>query len=135
MPIKTKRWDDPVEADDGHRLLICRYRPRGIAKSGETWDAWEPSLGPSQDLHAGAYAKHGANLSWESYQRLYLSEMRSQGKLIDALAKRVAAGETITLLCSSACTRESRCHRSLLKMLIERRLQATQTSTEGEADG
>jgi hypothetical protein len=34
----------------------------------------------------------------------------------------VGGGETITLLCSSACTRESRCHRSLLKELIERRL-------------
>jgi len=24
MPIKTKRLDDPVEPDDGHRLLVCR---------------------------------------------------------------------------------------------------------------
>jgi uncharacterized protein YeaO (DUF488 family) len=122
VPIKTKRWDDPAEPDDGFRLLVCRFRPRGIAKSAETWNAWEPKLGPSKDLHSGAYGKKGAMLSWESYQRLYLSEMREQTKLIDDLATRVAAGETITLLCSSACTRESRCHRSLLKMLIERRL-------------
>ena len=38
------------------------------------------------------------------------------------LAQRVQGGETITLLCSSACTRESRCHRSLLRELIEARL-------------
>jgi hypothetical protein len=30
--------------------------------------------------------------------------------------------ETITLLCSSACVRESRCHRSILKELIKAQL-------------
>jgi hypothetical protein len=45
--------------------------------------------------------------------------MREQKPLIDALARRVASGEQLTLLCSSACDRESRCHRSLLKELIE----------------
>jgi prepilin-type N-terminal cleavage/methylation domain-containing protein/prepilin-type processing-associated H-X9-DG protein len=125
VPIKTKRWDDPAEPDDGFRLLVCRYRPRGIAKSAETWDAWEPKLGPSKDLHAGAYGKKGAMLLWPSYERLYLSEMRDQAALIEKLAKRVGAGETITLLCSSACVRESRCHRSLLKMLIERQVAST----------
>ena len=34
------------------------------------------------------------------------------------LVMEFVAGETITLLCSSACTRESRCHRSVLKQLI-----------------
>jgi uncharacterized protein YeaO (DUF488 family) len=127
MPIKTKRWDDPREPDDGFRLLICRYRPRGIAKSAETWDAWEPNLGPSRDLHAAVYGKKGTKISWETYRKHYLAEMRQQTERITELAKRVAAGETITLLCSSACMRESRCHRSLLRELIEREMQGTKT--------
>ena len=127
MAIRTKRWDDPREPEDGFRLLICRYRPRGVAKSAETWDAWEPDLGPSRELHAGVYGKKGTKISWETYRKLYLSEMRSRADLIDRLAQRVAAGEPITLLCSSACERESRCHRSLLKELIVQRL-ATSTS-------
>jgi uncharacterized protein YeaO (DUF488 family) len=53
-------------------------------------------------------------------------EMRTQSTAIDELAKRVAGGEMITLLCSSACERESRCHRSLLKELIEQRIAAPQ---------
>ena len=122
MAIRTKRWDDPREPEDGFRLLICRYRPRGVAKSAETWDAWEPALGPSRELHAGVYGKKGTKISWETYRKLYLSEMRSRADLIDRLAQRVSAGETITLLCSSACERESRCHRSLLKELIEQRV-------------
>ena len=47
------------------------------------------------------------------------------GKLptVTELAKRVSSGETITLLCSSACVREARCHRSLLKELIEEQMK------------
>src|SRR5437762_2730893 len=40
MPLKTKRWNDPVAADDGVRLLVCRYGPRGVRKDAETWDQW-----------------------------------------------------------------------------------------------
>jgi uncharacterized protein YeaO (DUF488 family) len=119
MPIKTKRWDDPREPDDGFRLLVCRYRPRGLPKGEETWDAWDADLGPSRALHAAAYGKSGAPLNWPAYRSRYLLEMRQQREKIAELARRSNNGETLTLLCSSACTRESRCHRSLLKELIE----------------
>ncbi len=120
MPIKTKQWDDPREPDDGFRLLVSRYRPRGLPKERETWDAWEPDLGPSVELHAAAYGKGVLEIPWPTYRSRYLLEMRKQKAKIQEWAKRVAAGEQVTLLCSSACVRESRCHRSLLKELIER---------------
>lgn len=120
MPLKTKRWNDPIEADDGFRLLICRYRPRGVRKEDENWHAWKPALGPSKALHAAVYAKDTSPIPWPLYRRRYLDEMSRQKPLIRELAKRVENGETITLLCSSACTRESRCHRSLLRELIEK---------------
>jgi uncharacterized protein YeaO (DUF488 family) len=90
--IKTKRWNDPAEPSDGTRILITRYRPRGLPKS-ETWN---------------------------EYRIRYLKEMREQKTAIEVLAKRSKAGETITLLCSKDCVQEARCHRSLLKELIER---------------
>jgi uncharacterized protein YeaO (DUF488 family) len=121
MPIKTKRWDDPAEADDGDRLLVTRYRPRGLAKSNETWNAWDKALGPSVELHAAAYGKGDRlTLTWDIYRQRYLKEMLGQKDKIKALADLVRAGETITLLCSSQCVREERCHRSILKGLIER---------------
>jgi uncharacterized protein YeaO (DUF488 family) len=119
MPIKTKRWNDPAEPEDGFRLLVCRFRPRGLPKEKETWDAWEPDLGPSKELHAAVYGKGTVPLDWAAYRARYLTEMRRQRAKIGELAKRSQAGETITLLCSSACERESRCHRSLLKDLID----------------
>lgn len=121
--MRTKRWNDPREADDGFRLLVCRIRPRGVAKAKETWDDWWPDLGPSRALLDAFHGKGGPPLPWEDYIPRYLDEMRGPGQLwrIRDLARRSAAGETITLLCSSACTDPSRCHRTLLQRLVLRR--------------
>jgi uncharacterized protein YeaO (DUF488 family) len=114
-----RRWNDRRLPGDGWRLLICRYRPRGVRKSEETWDEWDPDLGPSRALHAAVYGKSGAPISWDEYRTRYLREMEARRTRIEELAARVRTGETITLLCSSACTEDARCHRSLLRQLIE----------------
>lgn len=125
MPIRTKRWCDPKKRDDGLRVLICRYRPRALPKAKETWDKWIPELGPSKELHADFYGKHGPPIGWEVYRQRYLEEMATRPvevqELIDELAKLHREGKTITLLCSSACEDESHCHRTLLKGIIEAR--------------
>jgi uncharacterized protein YeaO (DUF488 family) len=119
VPIRTKRWNDPVEKEDGYRLLVCRYRPRGVKKEDEPWDAWCNALAPSEKLHADVYGKNGEAIPWEAYVPRYHEEMSRQRFWIEGFAKRVRAGETITLLCSSACTDPTRCHRTLLAKLIE----------------
>jgi uncharacterized protein YeaO (DUF488 family) len=116
--IKTKRWNDPIDPDDGDRLLVCRYRPRGVRKDAETWDAWSPQLGPSRALHSDYYGKHGPPIGWPEFRRRFLAETKVERERIVALADRVEAGETITLLCSSACTDPERCHRTLLRRLV-----------------
>jgi uncharacterized protein YeaO (DUF488 family) len=126
MPIKTRRWNDPRQPDDHFRLLICRYRPRGVRKQDETWNDWWKEFAPSKELHAAFYGKQGAPISWEEYRRRYLEEMKQQEELIDELAALVAEGKTVTLLCSSACEDEAHCHRTLLKELVEQRLAARQ---------
>src|SRR5262245_36229359 len=79
VSIRTRRWNDPIEADDGFRLLVTRYRPRALRKENETWDAWQPDLGPSRELHADFWGKHGPPITWTAFRRRYLGEMRSQG--------------------------------------------------------
>jgi uncharacterized protein YeaO (DUF488 family) len=123
MPLKTKRWNDPREPDDGFRLLICRYRPRALPKADETWDDWCSDMGPSKKLHADFYGKNGPPIGWPEYRRRYLEEMKDQAEIIDELASLVAEGKTVTLLCSSACVNEAQCHRSLLHGLIEQRVR------------
>jgi uncharacterized protein YeaO (DUF488 family) len=125
MPLRTKRWSDPVEADDGYRLLICRHRPRGVRKQDETWHGWCTALAPTRELHADFYGKNGPPIGWEEYRRRFLEEMKGQAQeeFIAELAAMIAEGKTITLLCSSACVNEAQCHRTLLRELIEQRLQ------------
>ena len=105
-------------------MLVCRYRPRGVRKDGEPWDAWMEDLGPSRELHAAYWGKRGAPIGWPEYRRRYLDEMmQPSGRgaaMLGALASRLAAGQTITLLCSSACVDPARCHRTLLADLVER---------------
>jgi uncharacterized protein YeaO (DUF488 family) len=115
VPLETKRWNDPRAPEDGFRLLICRFRPRGVARADETWDEWWPELGSSRELLAAWHDKDGRGpLSWEEYTRRYHEELAGQVLRIRALADRLARGERITLLCSSACTDPARCHRTLL---------------------
>lgn len=120
--VKTRRWNDPALPGDGMRLLVCRYRPRALRKADETWDEWWKDLGPSPALHAAYYGKNQLPIGHAEYRRRYLAEMAHEPgrSLLRALADRVAAGETITLLCSSACTDEARCHRTILRELVTR---------------
>jgi uncharacterized protein YeaO (DUF488 family) len=129
MPIKTKRWEDPRARDDGFRILICRYRPRALPKKDETWHQWYKEFGPSKELHAAFYGKHGQTpIGWDEYRRRYLEEMKQNEELIDELACLVSEGKTITLLCSSACTDEAHCHRTLLRQLIEARVTSDKST-------
>lgn len=127
MPIRTKRWCDDKERGDGLRVLVCRYRPRALPKADETWDVWLAELGPSKTLHADFYGKNGPPLAFADYVRRYLEEISSRPpeiqEQIDGLADLVREGKTITLLCSSACTDETHCHRTLLKGIIEKRVE------------
>src|SRR3954468_23191645 len=100
VPVRTKRWNDPVDPDDGTRLLICRYRPRGVKKEDEPWDAWCPALAPSRELHARAYGKNGdVPISFVEYERVFLGEMKPRGYWIGGYADAVRRGKTLTLLC------------------------------------
>jgi uncharacterized protein YeaO (DUF488 family) len=119
VPVYTKRWNDPAGPDDGFRLLICRYRPRGVPTVGQPWDASCPALAPSAELVAAFYGKSGPPLAFEEYAQRFHLEMESAGFWIKSFAERVHGGGNLTLLCSSACEDEARCHRSLVKTLIE----------------
>ena len=118
--IRTRRWNDPAEPGDGLRILVCRFRPRALPKSQETWDVWMRELGPSRELLADFHGKGARLITLDEYRERYLNEMASQRERIAELAARVERGETITLLCSKDCILPQACHRTLLAELIQR---------------
>jgi len=118
--VRTRRWDDPASPGDGTRLLVCRFRPRALAKKDETWDEWWRDLGPSEALHAAAYGKGQPAIDFAEYRRRFVAEMDenpARARLRE-LRDRITGGETVTLLCSSSCTDEARCHRSILREIL-----------------
>ncbi|WP_177326009.1 DUF488 domain-containing protein [Nannocystis exedens] len=118
--IFTRRWNDPAQRGDGTRILVCRYRPRGVRREEETWDEWIKEVSPSPALLAAFHGKEQPPISDRMFRRRFSSEMRKEParSQVRALAERVTAGETITLLCSSACVDERRCHRTMLRELL-----------------
>jgi uncharacterized protein YeaO (DUF488 family) len=124
--ISTKRWNDPREESDGVRVLVSRYRPRALPKADETWDMWIRDLGPSAELHAAFYGKNRLRISWPHYRIAYLREMKSAAAAIRQIVELINSGKRVTLLCSSACVRDNRCHRSILRGLIADEVQRTQ---------
>lgn len=118
--VRTRRWDDPRRPGDGLRVLVCRYRPRALPAAEETWDVWWKDLAPSIALHAAVYGKGQTPIGWDEYRRRFLGEMAAEPgrSRLRAPAERVHGGELVTLLCSSACIDETRCHRTLLRELL-----------------
>ena len=104
---------DKAEESDGTRLLVMTFWPRGVKK--EAVHEWLRGAGTSPLLIS---AWKSEELSWPEFRERYRSEMASPEKraLIKELAKR-AKEETLTLLCS--CRDANRCHRTVLKELIE----------------
>lgn len=113
MAIKTARWDEKAQPSGGLRVLVTRFRPRGVRKEDETWDRWMPQVAPSPETLKAFRAQE---IGWGEFRKRYLREMKSQQEKLHELQ---SLGK-ITLLCSSTCFDERRCHRSLLKGLLER---------------
>lgn len=126
--LRTASIRTPATAEDGLRLLVARFRGRGVPKT--LCDVWLPNLGPSERL-LRTYL-HG-RMSWADFSRRYRAEMLQTGgadrgnviiknhgqKFTLRLIRRLAEAGNVTLLCHCAEEAEH-CHRFLLRDLIER---------------
>ena len=99
-----------------------RFLPRGVsaAKRKEFFDVWFPLLAPSPEtLKQGQKAASGDDAkAWKRFADRYAREMSSVAaqEAIKLLA-RVGAKTELRIGCY--CENEARCHRSLLKAMIE----------------
>jgi len=116
-PIKVqKSIYDPKERTDGKRILVMRYWPRGVRKSAI--DLWIRDVGTSPDLIKDWKA---GKITWTQFKQRYMKEMKgdSQREAIKKIAD-YARTQPVTLLCTDKDS--DRCHRSLLKGLVETQL-------------
>lgn len=72
MDIRTRRaYDDPAK-DDGHRVLVDRIWPRGVAKADLDLDDWRKDIAPSDDLRE--WFDHDPD-KWDDFQKKYRKEL------------------------------------------------------------
>jgi uncharacterized protein YeaO (DUF488 family) len=115
IQIEKRVYDKP-SASDGKRILVMRLWPRGVRKG--SIDLWLKDVGTSRELIKEWKA---GKVTRVEYERRYNSDMKGelQRSIVKEIADYARAGP-ITLLCS--CRDPNKCHRSLLKKLVEAEL-------------
>ena len=71
--IKIKRIYEPVDKNDGYRILIDRLWPRGIKKEEAHIDLWSKDIAPSTALRK--WFNHEPE-KWESFRKKYYTELK-----------------------------------------------------------
>lgn len=123
MSVRVVRLGTPRSRGEGVRIGTVRHPPRGVPKSehaSQDWyDVWLPELAPSaQTVKLAQAAK--SDRQWASFVRKYRAEMAApeRKRLLELLA---AMSRQSNFSVGCYCADESRCHRSVLRALLEER--------------
>lgn len=124
MAIAVVKLGTPRKAGEGLRLGTVRRPPRGVPKAEfakrDFYDVWLPELAPSQELVSEIMHSSGDARAWRGFERRYRAEMKQPvaARLLDLLA---AMSRQTNFSVGCYCEHEERCHRSILRKLLEER--------------
>jgi uncharacterized protein YeaO (DUF488 family) len=123
MGIRVVQLGSARERDEGVRIGTVRRPPRGVPKaefaSRNYYDVWLPNLAPAAELVT--LAKAAADKAhWDRFVREYREQMNAPDarRLLDLLAA-LSVSTNFSIGCY--CKEENRCHRSVLRRLLEER--------------
>ena len=121
MAIRVVRLGSPRAPGEGPRLGTVRRPPRGVPKteyaSRDFYDVWLPELAPSEELLKAALGARDER-AWQSFVKRYRAEMnRPPASRLLALLAALSHDASFSVGCY--CADEARCHRSVLRTLLE----------------
>jgi uncharacterized protein YeaO (DUF488 family) len=128
MAIRIVRLGTDRLPGEGLRIGTVRRPPRGVLKSEYAsknyYDVWLPSLAPTADLVKLALAADSGK-DWNRFVKRYRRQMAATevSAIIDTLA---ALSHQADFSVGCYCLDESRCHRSILRLLLTERGAAIQ---------
>ena len=131
MAIRIVRLGSPRARDAGLRLGTVRRPPRGVPKgqlaARDFYDVWVPEAAPSEVLLKAGKQAGDDPARWKTFVRRYRSEMKrpEAARLLDLLA---ALSHRTNFAVGCYCADEARCHRSVLRALLEERGAAIYSS-------
>lgn len=121
MPVHIVQLGSARLPQEGTRIGTVRRPPRGVPKaqfaSGNWYDVWYPNLAPSVDtMKLGQGAETPAQ--WAAFEKAYRREMAAPeaSRTLDLLA---AMSKTASFSVGCYCQDASRCHRSILRHLLQ----------------
>jgi uncharacterized protein YeaO (DUF488 family) len=121
MSVRIVRLGTPRAAGEGPRIGTVRRPPRGVPKeqfaTRDWYDVWYPNLAPSAaTVKLGLAAESAAE--WSAYAKKYRAEMAAPDarRSLELLA---VLSHTADFSVGCYCEREDRCHRSILRELLE----------------
>ena len=95
--VRLKRAYEPVDAEDGTRVLVDRLWPRGVSKVDAALDQWMKEIAPSTELRKW-FAHEPAR--WEEFCRRYSAELHQNAELLSQLRSLAREGP-VTLVYSA----------------------------------
>ena len=112
--VKTKSIYQNAEEEDGIRILITRFYPRGIKNTH--FDYWIRDLSPSIELLMSY--KQG-KFNWKDFKFNFLYELKENLNSLEAMhaLNFQSKVENITLLCYEK--QGHPCHRHLVRDIVE----------------
>jgi uncharacterized protein YeaO (DUF488 family) len=121
MAIRIVRLGGPRARGEGPRLGTVRRPPRGVPKTQyaalDFYDIWLPDLAPSRDLVRLALLA-GNDREWRIFVKRYRGEMK-RPPAARLLALLAAFSHLAAFSVGCYCAEEARCHRSVLRALLE----------------
>jgi uncharacterized protein YeaO (DUF488 family) len=121
MAIRIVRLGSARARGEGLRLGTVRRPQRGVPKAEYAtrnyYDVWVPDLAPSAALVKQALGAEDER-AWRAFEKRYRAEMKrpEAARLIALLA---ALSQTADFAVGCYCEDESRCHRSVLRAILE----------------
>lgn len=100
LNIQLKRVYDPANGQDGFRVLVDRFWPRGMSKEKVKADLWLKNSAPSPDLIN--WFEHDP-AKWANFKERYFAELDENPEAIQTIVEKAQNG-TVTLLYSARDT-------------------------------
>lgn len=121
MPLRIVRLGTDRAPGEGTRIGTVRRPPRGVPRtefaSGNWYDVWYPELAPSVEvMQLGQAAETPAQ--WSAFEKAYRREMKEAGPA-RTLALLAALSQHASFSVGCYCADEARCHRSILRHLLQ----------------
>jgi uncharacterized protein YeaO (DUF488 family) len=114
LTIRTKSIFQPIEREDGYRVLITRFYPRGVQRTH--FDDWVTSLSPQKEL---LFQYKQGIIDWNRFTHSFIAQLKDDVESLDAIHALHDWGlrHNITLLCYERTGVP--CHRHLVRDIIE----------------